>query len=46
MSAVAHAPGEFRANGPLEVLSEFHEAFNVKEGDTMYRPIDKRCDIW
>lgn len=42
----AHSPGEFRANGPLQVLPEFHEAFGVKEGDQMYLPVGERCDIW
>lgn len=40
-----HAPGEFRAN-IVQVIEEFHNAFNVKEGDGMYQPPDNRCDIW
>jgi putative endopeptidase len=41
-----HSPGQFRANGPLSVLPEFHAAFNVKEGDAMYVPPERRCEIW
>jgi Peptidase family M13 len=41
-----HSPGMHRANGPLSVLPEFHEAFNVKPGDKMYVPEQERCEIW
>lgn len=41
-----HAPGNFRAIGPLTNMPEFYEAFNVKEGDGMYRPAAKRVNIW
>lgn len=41
-----HAPGNFRAVGPLSNMPEFYEAFDVKEGDGMYRPADKRVNIW
>ncbi len=41
-----HAPGNFRAVGPLSNMTEFYEAFGVKEGDGMYRPADKRVNIW
>lgn len=41
-----HSPGALRANGPLSILSEFHEAFNVKPGDKMYVPVEKRCVLW
>lgn len=40
-----HAPGEFRAN-IVQILDEFHQAFDVKEGDPMWAPEDVRCDIW
>lgn len=40
-----HAPGEFRAN-IVQVIDEFHEAFGVKEGDSMWQAPDARCDIW
>lgn len=40
-----HAPGEFRAN-IVQVIEEFHNAFNVKEGDKMWTSPSARCDIW
>ena len=41
-----HSPSEYRANGPLVNLPEFHAAFGVKEGDKMYLPPEKRVKIW
>ncbi len=41
-----HAPGNFRAFGPLTNMTEFYDAFGVKEGDGMWRPADKRVNIW
>lgn len=41
-----HAPGNFRAVGPLSNMTEFYEAFGVKEGDGMYRPANLRVNIW
>ena len=41
-----HGPNEMRCNGPLSNMPEFHEAFDIKEGDAMYLPKDKRVDIW
>lgn len=41
-----HSPGNFRAVGPLSNMPEFYEAFGVKEGDGMYRAVDKRVNIW
>ncbi len=35
-----HSPAEFRCNGVVRNLSEFHEAFNVKEGDKLWLPPD------
>lgn len=40
-----HAPGEFRAN-IVQVIEEFHDAFNVKEGDAMWQAPEVRCEIW
>jgi putative endopeptidase len=31
---------------PLTNMQEFYDAFGVKEGDGMYRPTDKRVNIW
>ncbi|WP_281560179.1 M13 family metallopeptidase [Thalassomonas sp. RHCl1] len=41
-----HSPGEFRALGSLSNMNEFYEAFDVKEGDAMYLPPEKRVKIW
>ncbi len=41
-----HAPGMYRANGPLTNFEPFYEAFDVKEGDKMYRPESERVKIW
>lgn len=41
-----HSPGMFRANGPLSNFTPFYEAFNVAEGDKMYRPDEERVKIW
>jgi putative endopeptidase len=41
-----HSPSEFRANGPTGNIDAFHEAFDVKPGDRMYRPPADRVKIW
>ncbi|MEO5603181.1 MAG: M13 family metallopeptidase [Cyclobacteriaceae bacterium] len=41
-----HSPGMFRANGPLTNFTPFYEAFNVKEGDKMFRTEEERVKIW
>lgn len=41
-----HSPGYFRAIGPLENVNAFHEAFNIKEGDKMFKPKSERIIIW
>ncbi|MBS1638149.1 MAG: M13 family metallopeptidase [Bacteroidetes bacterium] len=41
-----HAPGNFRAFAPLTNMTEFYDAFGVKEGDGMWKPADKRVNIW
>jgi putative endopeptidase len=40
-----HSPPEFRAN-VVRNLDEFHEAFDVTEGDGMWLPDDERVRIW
>ena len=39
-----HSPGEFRANGVLQNLPEFGEAFSCKVGDPMVPA--QRCRVW
>ena len=41
-----HSIGQFRVNGPLPNISEFHDAFGIKEGDGMYLPLNERANIW
>ncbi|WP_236587904.1 M13-type metalloendopeptidase [Marivirga aurantiaca] len=41
-----HSPGMYRANGPLHNLETFYQAFDVKEGDGMYRADSARVKIW
>lgn len=41
-----HSPAKWRVIGPLSDLVEFYEAFDVKEGDAMWRPDSLRVKIW
>lgn len=41
-----HAPNHLRINGPLANIPEFYKAFNIKEGDAMWRPDSLRVNIW
>ena len=41
-----HSPGEHRANGPLTNMEAFYKAFDLKEGDKMYKAPEKRTKIW
>jgi putative endopeptidase len=41
-----HSPGYFRAIGTPSNMQEFYDAFQVKEGDKMYRPKSLRVEIW
>ena len=41
-----HAPGELRANIQPRNLEDFYKAFDIKEGDKMFMPVDKRVNIW
>ncbi|HEU4530034.1 MAG TPA: M13-type metalloendopeptidase [Steroidobacteraceae bacterium] len=41
-----HSPSEYRANGVVTNMSEFHEAFGLKPGDKLYRPAEQRVEIW
>lgn len=41
-----HSPARFRVIGPLSNMPEFYEAFNIKEGDAMYRSPEMRIKIW
>lgn len=41
-----HSLGKWRVNATLRNLQPFFEAFNIQEGDKMYRPEDERVIIW
>ena len=41
-----HSPSEYRCNGVVPNITEFYEAFGVKEGDRLYRPPAERVKIW
>jgi putative endopeptidase len=42
----SHSPGMYRTNGVLANLPAFYEAFNVRPGDRMYLPPERRVKIW
>jgi putative endopeptidase len=41
-----HSPAKQRVIGPLSDMPEFYAAFNVKEGNAMWRPDSVRVKIW
>ena len=41
-----HSPGEYRANGIVRNFDAWYEAFDVKPGDALYLPPEKRVKIW
>lgn len=41
-----HSPGKFRVNGPVSSMTEFYEAFDIKQGDPLWRSEEERVDIW
>jgi putative endopeptidase len=42
----SHSPEEYRVNGVVRNLDEWYKAFNVKPGDKLYLPPEKRVRIW
>jgi putative endopeptidase len=46
LSVDPHAPGQFRAIGPLVNLAPFFDAFNITAADPMWRPLEQRAQIW
>jgi len=42
----AHSPNEFRCNGVVRNLAEFHQTFDVQPGDALYLPPRERVRIW
>lgn len=41
-----HSPGFFRSFGPLVNTDAFYQAFDVKEGDKLYKKPEERIKIW
>lgn len=41
-----HSPGLYRAFGPLVNTDAFYKAFDVKEGDKLYKKPEERIKIW
>ncbi len=41
-----HSPSQYRCNGIVSNMDAFYEAFDVKPGDPMYIPPEKRVRIW
>ena len=41
-----HSLGRWRVNGTLPHIDMWYEAFDVKEGDKMYIPKEKRVTLW
>ena len=41
-----HSPNFLRVNGPLSDIAAFYKAFNIKEGEPMWREKNKRVKIW
>lgn len=46
ISVDVHAPGKLRTNVQLPNFAEFHETFDVKLGDSMWREPSDRVIIW
>ncbi|CAN5915280.1 M13 family metallopeptidase [soil metagenome] len=46
LNSNAHAPGEWRVNGPLSNMPEFRAAWGCKAGDPMVRADSLRPRIW
>lgn len=41
-----HSPSQYRTNGPVMNIDAFYDAFNVTEGDKLFKPADQRIKIW
>lgn len=41
-----HSLGNNRTNATLRNFQIFFDAFDIKEGDAMYRPVEERVQIW
>lgn len=41
-----HSPEVFRCNGVLVNIDEFHDVYETKPGNGMYKPKEKRIKVW
>ena len=41
-----HSPSAYRANGPVTNIDAFYKAFDLKEGDSLFKPENERIKIW
>lgn len=41
-----HSPNFLRVNGPFSDIPQFYEAFDIKDGQPMWRPENKRVKVW
>ena len=41
-----HSLGRWRVNAALSHIGMWYEAFDVKEGDALYLPVEQRASIW
>jgi putative endopeptidase len=41
-----HSPAKFRVNGIVRNVDAWYAAFNIKPGDALYLPPEKRVHIW
>ncbi|RUQ21807.1 M13 family metallopeptidase [Kocuria sp. HSID16901] len=46
LSIDPHSPSEFRCNGTVRNVDEYHEAFGVQPGDDMWLAPEERVRIW
>lgn len=41
-----HSPSAYRANGPVTNIDAFYKAFDLKPGDSLFKPESERIKIW
>ena len=46
MKSDVHSPAKARVNGVVPMIDAWYDAFDIKSGDKMYIPADKRVHIW
>ncbi|MDX1443739.1 MAG: M13-type metalloendopeptidase, partial [Gammaproteobacteria bacterium] len=46
LSTDPHSPSKYRTNGIVRNIDAWYDAFDVKEGDEMYLPPERRVEIW